>query len=52
MIKDIPGLRITEYRMEKIPRLPIPSLSDEKCLAHFIQALDWLVQQIREVPDE
>jgi hypothetical protein len=48
-IKGISDLRLTEVGMEGFPVIPLASLADPKELDRLIAALDWLVEQLRDV---
>jgi len=48
-IKDIPGLVLTDAGMEGLPLIPIESLTEESQRTAFLNALDFILTEVREL---
>jgi len=48
-IKDIPGLVLTDAGMEGLPLIPIASLTEELQRTAFLNALDFILTEVREL---
>ncbi|MGC6448282.1 MAG: hypothetical protein ACON5J_17770 [Rubripirellula sp.] len=48
-IKDIPGLALTDAGMEGLPLIPIESLTEESQRTAFLNALDFILTEVREL---
>lgn len=47
-LNEIPGVDISEARINGIPTFPLSALRDEAALNQFLGVLDWFVQEVRE----
>jgi hypothetical protein len=46
-LNQIPGVIISDDRIDRFPRFKISILKDETALCQFVETLDWIVQEIR-----
>ncbi len=46
-LNDIPGVRITDARLELRPSVPLAALCDDEALATLLNAFDWVLEQVR-----
>ena len=49
-LNAVPGISISEEGIERRPNVPLQSLTAPGALAHFLEALDWVVDEIRLDP--
>ncbi len=47
-LNNIPGIYIAAKDIGKYPRFPLSVLADKSAMMHFLETLDWLIQEIRK----